>query len=59
MIDKLGTSGLAGIVLLLAGLAVIAYYHWQVAVGLALVLVGIALIAKGLISSVMRSFGMF
>ncbi|AGB15165.1 hypothetical protein Halru_0532 [Halovivax ruber XH-70] len=59
MIDKLGMSGLAGIVLLLAGLGFIGLYYWQVAVGLALVLVGIALIAKGLITSVMQSFGMF
>lgn len=59
MLDKLGTSGLAGIVLLLAGIALIAWFYPIVAAGLALVLAGIALVAKGLISSVMRSFGMF
>lgn len=59
MLDKLGPSGLAGLVLLLAGIALIAWFYPIVAAGLALVLVGIALVAKGLISSVMQSFGMF
>ncbi|MFC3957537.1 DUF7470 family protein [Halovivax cerinus] len=59
MLDKLGASGVAGIVLLLAGLGVIGLFYWEVAVGLVLVLAGIALIAKGLITSVMQSFGMF
>lgn len=58
MLDKLGTTGILGIVLLLVGIAVVAYKAPIVAVGIALALVGLGLVAKGLVSNVMSMFGM-
>jgi hypothetical protein len=58
MLGKLGSTGLAGVSLLIGGLAVVAYASPIVAGGLALMLVGLVLVARGLLGSVMRSFGM-
>lgn len=58
MLGKLGSTGLAGVLLLIGGLAVVAYASPIVAGGLALMLVGLVLVARGLLGSVMRSFGM-
>ncbi|EJN59783.1 hypothetical protein SAMN04487950_3238 [Halogranum rubrum] len=58
MLDKLGTTGILGVVLLLVGIAVVAYKAPIVAVGIALALVGLGLVAKGLVSNVMSMFGM-
>ena len=57
VIDKLGTAGIAGALLLLAGLALIASADLIVAVGIALVLAGTGLVVKGLATSLMRQFG--
>jgi hypothetical protein len=56
--SMLGLSGALGLVLMLAGLGVIAYFYWQVALGLALVIVGTALLVKALVGNVMSMFGM-
>ncbi|WP_254536620.1 DUF7470 family protein [Halomarina litorea] len=58
MLGKLGTTGIAGVLLLVGGLAVIAYTAPIVALGMALVLVGLLLVAKGLMSGLLESFGM-
>lgn len=57
MLDKLGTAGVAGAVLLVAGLAVVAWTAPVVAAGLALVLVGTGLVVKGLATGLLRQFG--
>ncbi|WP_338726791.1 hypothetical protein [Haladaptatus sp. DJG-WS-42] len=58
MLDKLGTGGLIGLIVLVAGLGVIAYANPLIAAGLALVLVGVGLVAKGLVSGLLSAFGM-
>ena len=58
MIDKLGTKGIAGVVLLVLGIAVVAYRAPVVAAGLAMAFAGLGLVASGLIQSVMGAFGM-
>ncbi|MFC6731389.1 MULTISPECIES: hypothetical protein [unclassified Haladaptatus] len=58
MLDKLGTGGLVGLLLLVVGLGVIAYANPLVAAGLALVLAGVGLVAKGLVSGMLSAFGM-
>ncbi|WP_224448137.1 DUF7470 family protein [Haloprofundus salilacus] len=57
MLDKLGTSGILGIVLLLAGIGIVAYQAPIVAAGLALVLAGVGLVAQGILKSTMQAFG--
>ncbi|WP_224270479.1 DUF7470 family protein [Haloprofundus salinisoli] len=57
MLDKLGTAGVFGIVLLLAGIGIVAYQAPIVAAGLALVLAGVGLVAQGIVKSTMRAFG--
>ncbi|ELZ06521.1 hypothetical protein C480_09290 [Natrialba aegyptia DSM 13077] len=59
MLKNLGLLGIVGIVVLLAGIGVIAYANWMVAVGIALVLAGLGLVVKSLVSSVLKQFGMF
>ena len=58
MLDKLGTKGVAGVVVLLSGLGLVAWQAPIVAAGLALVVAGIGLVVSGLAESVMRAFGM-
>jgi hypothetical protein len=58
MIDKLGTKGVVGVVVLLAGLGLVAWQSPVVAAGLALVVAGLGLVVSGLAESVMRAFGM-
>ncbi|MFC6765665.1 DUF7470 family protein [Natrinema soli] len=59
MLKNLGALGIAGIVILLAGIGLIAYANWIVAVGMALVLAGLGLIVKSLVSGLLQNFGMF
>jgi hypothetical protein len=58
MLDKLGTKGILGLLLLLAGIAVIAYVNLIIAAGIGLVVLGFVLTAWGLVSGLMASFGM-
>lgn len=58
MLRHLGPLGIAGIALLLVGIAVIAYESLLVAAGLSFVLLGLGLVVKALVSSVFRQFGM-
>lgn len=59
MIRNLGIKGLVGAVLLIAGVGLIAYESLIVAAGIAMVVAGLGLVAQGLVSSLLRSFGMF
>ncbi|GAA0459223.1 hypothetical protein MUK72_03285 [Halococcus dombrowskii] len=58
MLDKLGLAGIVGILCCLGGLAVIAYVAPVVAGGLALVLIGLVLVVRGLLSGMLSAFGM-
>ena len=58
MLDKLGALGIAGLVVTLAGIAIVAWVNLVLAGGLALVLAGVGLVAAGLIKNVMKAFGM-
>jgi hypothetical protein len=58
MFDKLGTKGIVGVLLLLAGIAVIAYVNLLIAAGIGLVVLGFVLTAWGLVSGLMSSFGL-
>lgn len=58
MLDKLGLSGIFGLLLMVAGIAVVAWKAPVVAAGLTAVIVGLALVARGAIQSVMGMFGM-
>jgi hypothetical protein len=58
MLNRLGIAGIIGILCCLGGIAVIAYVAPIVAGGIALVLVGLVLVARGLLSGVLSAFGM-
>lgn len=59
MYDKLGPLGIVGLLVIVGGIALIAYQNVLIAAGLALILVGLGLVVKALVSSVLTSFGMF
>ncbi|WP_135536699.1 MULTISPECIES: hypothetical protein [Halostella] len=58
MIKKLGAVGIVGIVVVLAGLALVAWESQIIAAGLALMLLGFVLTVKALVSNLLSSFGM-
>ncbi|MFB6071956.1 MAG: hypothetical protein ABEJ88_03215 [Halobacterium sp.] len=58
MLDKLGITGLLGVLLVVAGVGVVAWKAPVVAVGLTAIILGVALVARGAIRSVMGIFGM-
>ncbi|WP_135829607.1 DUF7470 family protein [Halorussus halobius] len=58
MIDKLGAKGIVGILVLLGGIAVIALQNLLIAAGIGLVVLGVVLVAWGLVSGLLASFGM-
>lgn len=58
MLKRLGTFGLLGILLSLAGLGLVAYTAPLVAAGLALTLAGVGLVVKGLLDGLMAQFGL-
>lgn len=58
MAPNLGPRGIVGIVLLVAGVGLIAYESLIVAAGIALVVAGLGLVVQGVLSNVLRSFGM-
>ncbi|WP_254762505.1 DUF7470 family protein [Natrinema marinum] len=59
MLRNLGALGIVGLLLLLAGIALIAYANIVVALGMALVLAGLGLVVRSLISGMLQNFGMF
>lgn len=58
MRDKLGTDGLAGLLLVVLAIAIVTWRDPVIGGGMLLVLAGLGLIAKGLVSSAMGMFGM-
>lgn len=58
MFDRLGAVGILGIVLAVAGLALVAVESFLVAGGLALMLLGVGLAVKSLVSGMLAAFGM-
>ncbi|EFW93892.1 hypothetical protein ZOD2009_02075 [Haladaptatus paucihalophilus DX253] len=58
MFDKLGAKGIAGLLVLLAGISVIAIKSVIIAAGIGLVVIGFVLAAWGLVSGMLSSFGM-
>lgn len=58
MLDKLGITGIVGALLLLVGVGVVAWKAPVVAGGIVLVLVGLALVVRSAVRSVMGTFGM-
>ena len=58
MFNRLGLAGVIGVLCCVGGLAVIAYVAPVVAGGLALVLLGLALVVRGLLSGLLSAFGM-
>ncbi|WP_266078915.1 DUF7470 family protein [Haladaptatus caseinilyticus] len=58
MLGKLGAKGIVGLLVLVAGIGVIALKSLIIAAGMGLVVVGFVLTAWGLVSGVLESFGM-
>ena len=58
MLKNLGPLGIVGLLVILAGLALIAYANILVAAGLAFVLAGLGLVVKALISGMLAAWGM-
>ncbi len=59
MLRNLGPLGIVGLLLLAAGIGLVAWADPIVAVGIALVLAGLGLVVKALISNMLGAFGMF
>ncbi|MFB6194178.1 MAG: hypothetical protein ABEI75_03855 [Halobaculum sp.] len=57
MIDRLGTTGIVGVLLALVGIGVVAFDEPVVAGGIALTLAGVGLVVKGLVDGLMSQFG--
>jgi hypothetical protein len=57
MIDRLGAAGIVGALLVVGGLALVAWKAPVVAAGLALVLIGLGLVVRGLVKGLMTQFG--
>ncbi len=58
MLRKLGPLGIGGVLLLVVGVALVAQADLQIAAGIALVLGGLGLIVRSLVSGVLRTFGL-
>ena len=58
MRNNLGPLGIVGVVLLLAGIALIAYVNWLIAAGIALMLAGVGLVVKSIVTSMLSAWGM-
>ncbi|SEQ74014.1 DUF7470 family protein [Natrinema salaciae] len=59
MLQNLGALGIAGLVILLAGIGLIASQNIWIAAGMALIVAGLGLVVKSLISGMLQNFGMF
>ncbi len=58
MLGKLGAKGIVGLLVLVAGIGVIAMKSLVIAAGMGLVVLGFVLTAWGLVSGLLESFGM-
>ncbi|ACV46836.1 MULTISPECIES: DUF7470 family protein [Halomicrobium] len=58
MFDKLGIAGLLGVVVMLGGIALVAWQAPIVAAGIAFVVAGLGLIVYGMVTNLMSAFGL-
>ncbi|RXK46442.1 DUF7470 family protein [Halorientalis pallida] len=58
MLDKIGTAGVLGLVLLLGGIGVVAIESLYVAAGFAFAIAGLLLVAYGFVTTVLGAIGM-
>lgn len=58
MYERLGIGGIVGLLLVLGGIALVAWQAPIVAAGLAFVLAGLGLVVRALVGNVLRQFGM-
>lgn len=58
MIRKLGVVGVAGLLIMLAGILLVAWESPLIATGIAFVLAGLGLVVRAMVSAVMGQFGM-
>lgn len=58
MYEKLGRIGVVGVVVILGGLTLIALADPMIAGGIALVLVGVGLVVRGLLGFALNAMGM-
>lgn len=58
MLKRLGATGIVGLLAILGGIALIAYDSLVIAGGIALVLAGIGLVVRALVSNLINSMGM-
>jgi hypothetical protein len=58
MLDRLGAAGIFGFLLLLGGIAVIAYVDLFIAAGIAFIVAGLGMVVYGLVSNLLGSLGM-
>ncbi|WP_339105346.1 hypothetical protein [Haloterrigena salinisoli] len=59
MLKNLDAFGIIGLLILLGGIGLIAYANPLIALGIALVVAGLGLVVKSLISGMLQNFGMF
>lgn len=59
MLKNLGALGIAGLVIVLLGIGLVAYANPLIAAGLVLVLAGLGLVVQSLVSRMLRQFGLF
>lgn len=58
MFDKLGIAGLAGLVVTLGGIGLLAWVDPLIAAGIAFVVAGLGLVAYGMVTNLLSSLGM-
>lgn len=58
MLERIGGGGLVGLLAMLGGIGLIAYQDPIIAGGMALVVVGLALLLRGVVQGFMSSMGM-
>lgn len=58
MLDRLGPVGIVGVVVMLVGIALVAWQDPIVAAGIALVIVGLGMVVKALVSALFGAMGM-
>lgn len=58
MLRKLGAVGVGGLLVMLAGVLLVAWESPLIAAGLALVLAGLGMLIRAAVSAVMGQFGM-
>ena len=59
MLRNLGPLGIVGLVIVLAGIGLVASQNLLIAAGMAMIVAGLGLVVKALISGMLQSFGMF